>query len=67
MIESPCIKLCILNPARDHCIGCGRSLTEIAGWMDFSDDERASVIADLPQRLIALRPRTLAGVEKLSS
>ena len=55
MIDSPCIKLCILNAAGDHCIGCGRSLTEIAGWTGYSDTQRAGVIADLPRRLLALR------------
>jgi predicted Fe-S protein YdhL (DUF1289 family) len=55
MIESPCIKVCILNSAGDHCIGCGRSLTEIGGWTSYADSQRADVIADLPRRLLTLR------------
>ncbi len=63
MIDSPCIKVCILNAAGDHCIGCGRSLVEIAGWSDYSEGQRASVIADLPQRLLALRTTPLPRAE----
>ena len=31
-IESPCNKICTLDPASGLCIGCGRSLAEIARW-----------------------------------
>ncbi|MGE4167307.1 MAG: DUF1289 domain-containing protein, partial [Xanthobacteraceae bacterium] len=29
-IETPCTKICALNRARSHCMGCGRSIDEIA-------------------------------------
>ncbi len=27
---SPCIKVCILDPRTNRCIGCGRTIAEIA-------------------------------------
>ncbi|WP_103173389.1 DUF1289 domain-containing protein [Paracoccus sp. SY] len=30
MIESPCIKVCVIDPATRLCTGCWRSLDEIA-------------------------------------
>jgi hypothetical protein len=50
-IESPCIKVCVVDPTRKLCIGCGRSLDEIARWMDYSTAERARIMAQLPARL----------------
>jgi len=53
-IESPCNKICALDPIAALCVGCGRSLAEIEGWLRFSADERARIMAQLPQRLAAL-------------
>jgi uncharacterized protein len=53
-IESPCRQICVVHPTRQLCIGCGRSLDEIARWMDFDDAERARVMAQLPARLQTL-------------
>ena len=36
-VESPCIKLCVVHPAARLCLGCYRSIDEIAAW---SDDDR---------------------------
>jgi predicted Fe-S protein YdhL (DUF1289 family) len=32
------------------CIGCGRTLDEIAGWADMSAEERRAIMAVLPAR-----------------
>jgi predicted Fe-S protein YdhL (DUF1289 family) len=37
------------------CLGCGRTLGEIASWTTYSDAERARVMAELPGRMAALR------------
>jgi predicted Fe-S protein YdhL (DUF1289 family) len=55
-IESPCTRVCVVHPTRKLCIGCGRSLDEIARWIDFDDAERTHIMAQLPARL-----RTLPG------
>jgi predicted Fe-S protein YdhL (DUF1289 family) len=53
-LASPCIKVCTLDPAAQLCIGCGRTLAEIAGWTSMSDAERGRVMALLPERLARL-------------
>ncbi len=53
-IETPCDKICTVDPASGLCIGCGRSLAEIARWTAYSDAERARIMAELPQRLAAM-------------
>jgi uncharacterized protein len=54
-VESPCNKVCTVDPASSLCIGCGRNLTEIAGWLGFTDAERTRIMAELPTRLAKLR------------
>jgi len=56
-IETPCIKICVLDPRSQLCGGCGRSLGEIAGWTAMTDAERRDVMAALPRRLETLRAR----------
>ena len=51
---SPCVRNCCLNE-RDLCIGCGRFIAEITGWMDFTDEQKNSVIKAAEQRLIELK------------
>ncbi len=49
--DSPCIKVCVVDQVTGHCIGCGRSRDEIAGWLHFSDGEKSALVAELPGRL----------------
>jgi uncharacterized protein len=57
MIETPCEKICIVDPASGLCQGCGRNLVEITSWTIYTDGERSRVMAELPQRLEAMRVR----------
>lgn len=54
-IESPCIKVCAVDGQTGLCLGCGRSLKEIGGWMQLGDKGRAEVMQRLPDRLNHLR------------
>ncbi|MBV9570447.1 MAG: DUF1289 domain-containing protein [Alphaproteobacteria bacterium] len=54
MIESPCIKVCTLEAESGLCIGCGRSLDEIARWSSMPDVERQAIVRGLPDRLAAM-------------
>jgi predicted Fe-S protein YdhL (DUF1289 family) len=54
-VASPCNRICTVHPRVRLCVGCGRSLDEIAGWLAFRADERALVMAALPSRLALLR------------
>lgn len=49
-VISPCISICRINPATRLCEGCRRSMTEIAAWLEYSDDQKRSIIAELPTR-----------------
>ena len=53
-VLTPCIKVCVIEAVSGLCAGCGRSLTEIGGWLGFSDAERRAVMAALPARLAGL-------------
>jgi uncharacterized protein len=50
-IQSPCNKICTIDAVSRLCVGCGRTLDEIARWTALSDGERARIMAELPQRL----------------
>jgi predicted Fe-S protein YdhL (DUF1289 family) len=55
-METPCIKICVLDAGSGLCSGCGRSLDEIADWASLSDAERGRIMAELPERMKNLRP-----------
>ncbi len=50
-METPCVKICTLDARAGRCLGCGRTIDEIAGWSRMSDAERSRVMAELPARL----------------
>ena len=52
MISTPCIKVCVIDGTL--CVGCGRTLDEIAQWGALSEPERRDVMTKLPWRLAAL-------------
>lgn len=54
VIQSPCIKLCVLEPDSGYCMGCGRTGDEIASWISLSPQEREAVILQLDHRLANL-------------
>jgi len=49
-VASPCISVCVLDAASGLCTGCLRTLDEIAGWIDMSDEARRALIGELPNR-----------------
>lgn len=53
MISSPCIKVCIVDGIADICLGCGRTLPEIAKWGSLSEEQRLAIMATLPERMKA--------------
>jgi uncharacterized protein len=62
-IESPCNRICAVHPTARLCIGCGRSLDEIARWIGLSGAERSRIMAQLPARLAALNGAKPAAVQ----
>lgn len=62
-IETPCIKICVVDPATGFCIGCGRTQMEIGSWLGMSPNERHTVMETLPERVatLTLRKRRRGG------
>jgi uncharacterized protein len=54
-IKSPCVKVCVVEGQTGLCLGCGRTLNEIAKWARFTNAERDAVMVALPPRLEALK------------
>jgi predicted Fe-S protein YdhL (DUF1289 family) len=50
-LETPCVNICLLDPGTGTCLGCGRTLAEIASWANMTDAERRTVMAALPARM----------------
>lgn len=57
---TPCIAVCFIDPTADLCLGCGRTIQEIARWHRLADAERLAIMAQLPARMAA------AGLQPLS-
>jgi predicted Fe-S protein YdhL (DUF1289 family) len=51
-VSTPCIKVCAVSGASGLCIGCGRTLKEIATWGAMSERERLDLMAQLPARMM---------------
>jgi len=47
---SPCIRVCTLDPETNLCLGCFRTLDEIAGWSGFSREEKWAILRQLDAR-----------------
>ena len=49
-IESPCINICQIDRDSRLCIGCARTIDEIAAWGSMTPEARRLVMEDLPRR-----------------
>jgi predicted Fe-S protein YdhL (DUF1289 family) len=49
-VASPCISVCTMDPVSGLCVGCFRTLDEIAGWIELSNDAKRALVAALPGR-----------------
>ena len=57
-ISTPCIKVCAVSGQTGLCIGCGRTLAEIANWGALEEPARLAIMATLPARLAAAEAET---------
>ncbi len=62
-VESPCVKICVVHPEARLCVGCLRTIDEIAAWSRMTPETRRAVMAELPGRrpLLARRRGGRAG------
>lgn len=54
-METPCIRICVIDQPSGLCEGCGRTLDEIANWSALTDGERRNIMNALPTRLDPLK------------
>jgi uncharacterized protein len=47
---SPCIGVCLIDPATGHCRGCLRSIAEITNWYASSAAEKRAILVLLAGR-----------------
>ena len=55
MPPSPCNQVCRIDDATGWCIGCRRTLDEIAGWGGFSSAQKQAVLDRLKTRRLKTR------------
>ena len=58
-IATPCVMVCTVDGASGLCLGCFRTLPEIATWSRMSDEERAKVMDELNGRRGQIDPALL--------
>lgn len=49
-VLSPCNGVCVLDVAGEYCVGCLRTVAEIAAWTCMSNSERERVMGELEKR-----------------
>jgi predicted Fe-S protein YdhL (DUF1289 family) len=49
-IPSPCVGVCQINSKTKFCLGCWRSLREVAHWSRYSGKEKLGVLDSIKQR-----------------
>ena len=49
-VPSPCVNVCQMDPASGLCLGCLRTLREIADWLEMTPEEKLAVLQRAAQR-----------------
>lgn len=49
-VPSPCVNVCQLDPGTGLCLGCRRTLSEIADWLEMTPEEKQAVLERVAQR-----------------
>lgn len=58
-IRSPCVLVCVMDDESGLCLGCFRTLDEVAGWSGLTPEGRDSVMDELPSRRSRINPQKL--------
>lgn len=61
-VASPCISICELNED-DVCLGCGRTLNDIAEWSGANNERRRVIVAAARHRLHPIKVAT-SGIQE---
>jgi predicted Fe-S protein YdhL (DUF1289 family) len=57
LIESPCVKVCAIDATTGWCLGCGRSMREIAAWTTLPLDQQRAIVSQLDVRKASILDR----------
>ena len=60
-IATPCVMVCTVDGASGLCLGCFRTLPEIATWSRMSAEERTKIMGELEGRRGLIDPVLLGG------
>ena len=50
---SPCLGICLIDPATRMCRGCLRTIDEIRCWYDANASDKRAILARLAERRVA--------------
>ena len=50
LVESPCVRECVVDAASGWCRGCYRTLAEISYWTSFTPAQQRALLDQLEQR-----------------
>jgi len=53
-MESPCVDVCEIDRTTGLCLGCRRTIGEIAAWSSMTSAERRRIMAELPDRKLSV-------------
>lgn len=59
-IKTPCVKVCVVDGESGFCMGCYRTLQEVATWARIPEAERDAIMSELRSRRSRIRPEKLA-------
>jgi predicted Fe-S protein YdhL (DUF1289 family) len=65
-VESPCVRLCTIHPTERICVGCFRTIEEIATWSRMEPEVRRAIMAELPARAPRLTQRRGGRMARLN-
>lgn len=60
-IDSPCVKICVIDMNAGICIGCNRTRQEIAEWSEMTKEQRVKIVDVLPDRAGLLQKKRRGG------
>lgn len=58
-VTTPCTQVCAVDGESGLCLGCFRTLAEIAGWSRLPEDRRRALMLELPARRSRIAPEKL--------
>ncbi len=51
VVPSPCRNVCEMDPESGLCRGCGRTLQEIAEWLEMTPEQKLATLERVAQRV----------------